>query len=304
MNKWKIAIIGAGPSGTAAAVQLEHYGVSPLLLDKKGEAGGLIENARAIDNFPLLPAGLPGCSLAAMIRSKCLELEIDVAETAIEKISLEPNGRFSLTSEGGADFQSDLDAILVAAGTAPLKIDAMGIRELEGKRVFYEIVDLRKTGAPQKIAVIGSGDAAFDYALNLATHSGVDVGIFIRNDREKCIPALAAECRANQHISIAYNHELSRVEENGSEISLRFDSPSEPIEYRCDAMLAAVGRKSNLPGLVPEVDIGSITQTGSTNIPGLFAAGDTRRGHARQLAIAMGDGTAAAMEIVRYLEDR
>ena len=123
MNEWKIAIIGAGPAGTAAAVQLEHYGISPLLLDKKGKAGGLIENAHAIANFPLLPAGLPGCSFTAMIRSKCRELEIDVVETTIEKISLEPNGGLSMISEGCADPESDFDAVLVAAGTTPLKID-------------------------------------------------------------------------------------------------------------------------------------------------------------------------------------
>ena len=136
------------------------------------------------------------------------------------------------------------------------------------------------------------------------TDPGAEVGIFIRKDRGKCIPALAAACRAHRSINIAFNRELSRIEENGSGISLRFDSPSGPIEYSCDALLGAVGRKSNLPGLVPEIDIGSITPAGSTNVPGLFAAGDTRRGHARQLVIAMGDGTAAAMEIIRYLEDR
>lgn len=301
MNKSKVAIIGAGPSGAAAAVQLEHYGISPLLLDKKGEAGGLIENAHAIYNFPLLPAGLPGCSFTAMIRSKCRELEINVVETTIEKISLEPDGNFSLISEGGAVPESDLDAVLVAAGTAPLKIDAEGIGELEGKRVFYEIVDMKKTDALQNVAVIGSGDAAFDYALNLAANRGAEVRIFIRKDREKCNPPLAVACRADQRINIDYNHELSRVEENGSEISLHFDSHSGPIEYECDALLGAIGRKSNLPDLVREIDIGSITQAGSTNIPGLFVAGDTRRGRARQLAIAMGDGTAAAMEIIKYL---
>ncbi len=304
MNEGEIAIIGAGPSGSAAAVQFKHYGISPLLLDKKGEAGGLIENARSIDNFPLFPAGLPGSSFTAMIRSKCRELEIDVIETTVDRISLEPSGRFTLISKGDADSLSGFGAVLVAAGTTPLKIDADGAEELEGKRVFYEIVDLNNAGAPSKTAILGSGDAAFDYALALAIHPGAEIRIFIRKGREKCLPVLAAACRADQRINVDYDHELSRIEENGPEILLRFDSPAGSIEYRCDAMLCAIGRKSNLPGLMPGIDIGGISPEGTTNIPGLFAAGDTRRGHARQLAIAMGDGTAAAMEMIRYLGDR
>jgi thioredoxin reductase (NADPH) len=304
VNRGKVVIIGAGPSGTAAAVQLERHGISPLLLDEKGEAGGLIENAHAIDNFPPLPAGLPGNSFVAMIRSKCRELDIEVTEASIEKITPEPDGRFSLIPRGCADIESDFDAVLVAAGTSPSKIEAEGAGELEGTRVFYEIVDLKKAGVPARTAIVGSGDAAFDYALGLVAHSDAEVRIFIRSEKEKCLPTLAASCRAARRIGIDYCHALSTVEESGSGIVLRFDSPSGPVEYLCDALLGAIGRRSNLHGLAPEIDLETISPSGATNIPGLFAAGDTRRGHARQLIIAMGDGTAAAMEIVRYLEGR
>jgi len=303
MSGKKIAIVGAGPAGTAAAVQLARYGIAPLLFDMKGRAGGLIENAHAIENFPLLPAGLPGASFAALLRSRCLALGIDVIETVIEEISPEPGGRLSLISKDCVETESGLHAVLVAAGTTPMKIDAKLTEGLGDRRVFYEIVDMNKAVEPRRTAVIGSGDAAFDYALSLASRPGAEIGIFIRNDRAKCIPALAAACRDNPHISIDFNHELSRIEEEGEGISLRFDSPAGAREYPCDAVLAAVGRRSNLPDLAPEIDMDRISPSGTTNIPGLFAAGDIRRGDARQLAIAMGDGTAAAMEIIRYLED-
>ena len=300
MSGKKIAIVGAGPAGVTAAVQFARYGIAPLLFDVKGEAGGLIENANAIENFPPLPAGLSGGSFASLLRSRCRLLEIEVIGAAVERVSVEPDGRFSLISRDGVEAETGIHALLLAAGTTPVKIHAE--RELEGRRVFYEIVALKKAIAPRRTAVIGSGDAAFDYALNLADQAGAEVGIFIRKSRAKCIPALACACRRNPNISIDFNHELSRIEEEGGEVLLRFNSPAGASEYRCDALLAAVGRRSNLLDLAPGIDMDHISPGGATNIPGLFAAGDTRRGNARQLAIAMGDGTAAAMEIIRYLE--
>ena len=88
MSGKKVAIVGAGPAGVTAAVQLRRYGISPLLFDKKGDAGGLIENAYTIENYPLLPAGLSGGSFATLLRSRCRDLEIDVIGSTIEQISI------------------------------------------------------------------------------------------------------------------------------------------------------------------------------------------------------------------------
>lgn len=303
MSEKKIAIVGAGPAGVTAAVQLRRYGISSLLFDSKGRAGGLIENANAVENFPLLPAGMTGLSIADLLRSRCLDLRIDVIDRAIERVSVEKDGRFTLTSRGGTTVETGIQALLLAAGTKPVKIDGWGAEELEGRRFFYEIVELRKVITPRRTAVIGSGDAAFDYALNLAADFDSEVRIFMRKDRAKCIPVLETACCGNPRISIDYTHELSGVEERGGELSLHFESPVGTMEYRCDALLAATGRRSTLPDFAPEVAMDSITSSGATNIPGLFVAGDIRRGNARQLSIAMGDGMAAAMEIVRYIED-
>ena len=304
MSGKKVAIVGAGPAGVTAAVQLRRYGISPLLFDKKGDAGGLIENAHTIENYPLLPAGLSGGSFATLLRSRCRDLEIDVIGSTIEQISIGADGRFALISKGGLEEETEIHALLLAAGTKPAKIDAERIESLEGRRVFYEIVDLKKAMTPRRTAIIGSGDAAFDYALNLAGGAGTEAGIFIRKDRAKCLSVLESACRDNPRISIDCNHKLSRIDEHDGGLSLHFESPAGARKFRCDALLAALGRRSNLPDLVPEIDMDRIAPSGATNVPGIFTAGDIRRGHARQLAIAMGDGAAAAMEIARYLEDK
>ncbi|MCK4305944.1 MAG: FAD-dependent oxidoreductase, partial [Candidatus Eisenbacteria sp.] len=63
MRTERIAIIGAGPAGCAAAVQCKRLGISPLLVDRTGNAGGSIANAHLIENYPGLDP-LPGPEFA------------------------------------------------------------------------------------------------------------------------------------------------------------------------------------------------------------------------------------------------
>jgi thioredoxin reductase len=304
MSEKKVAIVGAGPAGVTAAVQLRRYGISPILFDSKGRAGGLIENANAVENFPLLPAGTPGLSIADLLRSRCIDLRIDVVDRAIERVTVEKDGRFALASGGGIMVEKGIHALLLAAGTKPVEIDGLEVGELEGRLVFYEIVELRNRVAPLKTAVIGSGDAAFDYALTLAMEPNAEIGIFMRSGRARCNPSLEAACRDNPRVEIVRDHGLSRALELDGGLSLLFETSSGPRELRADALLVAIGRRSNLPDLLPGIDMDRIAGSGATGIPGIFAAGDIRRGDARQLAIAMGDGAAAAMEIAAYIGEQ
>ena len=59
MNPDEVVIIGAGPAGITAAIQLKRYGI-PFVLMEKNRAGGLLWNANLVENYPGFPAGVSG----------------------------------------------------------------------------------------------------------------------------------------------------------------------------------------------------------------------------------------------------
>ena len=59
MNKEEVIIVGAGPAGLATALQLERYGIKPLVVEKE-HLGGLLHNANLVENYPGFPGGIPG----------------------------------------------------------------------------------------------------------------------------------------------------------------------------------------------------------------------------------------------------
>ena len=62
VEKTQVIIIGAGPAGMAAAIQLKRYGITPLVFEKN-RAGGLLWNANSVENYPVFPAGFQGLLL-------------------------------------------------------------------------------------------------------------------------------------------------------------------------------------------------------------------------------------------------
>ena len=65
MSVYGVAIIGAGPAGLAAAIQLQRYGIDALLLEAEA-VGGLLRNANLVENYPGFPQGIPGMELARL----------------------------------------------------------------------------------------------------------------------------------------------------------------------------------------------------------------------------------------------
>ncbi len=63
MKEYQVIIIGAGPAGLAAAIQLQRQGIPALILER-GQIGGLLNNAYWVENYPGFPEGITGAELA------------------------------------------------------------------------------------------------------------------------------------------------------------------------------------------------------------------------------------------------
>jgi thioredoxin reductase len=192
-------------------------------------------------------------------------------------------------------------SLILATGTSPKRLSCPGIASLMGDRVFSEIVEMPLAMIRRKrIVVIGGGDAAFDYAMNL-TERGAYVTIIARSEPE-CLPLLRARAEANK-ITVVIGVAVDRMQRTDGKVTVRCRDNSGARELLADYILVACGREPNMDVLSPSLRkrTGKMKRIPETGVPGLFIAGDVTRGKHRQTTIAVGDGVLAAMMVDEYL---
>jgi thioredoxin reductase (NADPH) len=193
-------IIGAGPAGVAATVQLQRYGLDFIVFEK-GPVGGLLNNANLVENYPGFPDGIPGRQLVAFLNESTDRLGDRLVRKAVE--SLDFDGQYFKLRTDQDSFRSRTS--IIASGTKPRLWTGTQIPESVGDRVFYEIFPIIDS-SDKTIAIVGAGDAAFDYALNLTRdNQGNRVTILNRGSETKCLPLLKERAAASEHIDYRNN---------------------------------------------------------------------------------------------------
>lgn len=294
----RVVIVGAGPAGAAAAIFLKRAGFEPLLLEES-EPGGLLREANLVENYPGFPDGVVGRELASLIAEQLRRLEVRVVRTTATKVNAAGQSFRTRTSDG--DCISD--AVVIATGTEPRKTDLPGADAIEGKSLFYGVSSLSSDEVDGKrISILGGGDAAFDYAINLSDKGG-SVTILSRSE-PTCLQLLTERVRERK-IDVLTGCEARSVRETPEGAAITCEGDNCPEEIACDLVLVAHGRKPRLDILDPGLRRRAVTDNPpETGVSGLFLAGDVVRGKNRQAAIAAGDGVLSAMLIERYLKDR
>jgi thioredoxin reductase (NADPH) len=290
-----IAVIGAGPAGIAAAIQLKRYNIECLLFEKD-RPGGLLKNAHLVENYPGFPRGITGPRLVTLLEDHLDAYKINVLNEEVETVEYQEEERCFLIATANARYYSQ--AVVVASGTVPQELDWVEpLPSQLRKNVFYEVHPIvREKG--KRVLIMGAGDAAFDYALNLA--AGNDVIIANRGEQVKALPLLVERAAANPRITYYKDTEVTRiVQGHAKELLIVLSTQSAhdaPQEIEADFLVCAIGR-------VPQTDFytPSLTRMKEELIcQGVFyEIGDVVNGIFRQTAIACGNGIQTAMKIQR-----
>ena len=161
------------------------------------------------------------------------------------------------------------------------------------QKVFYEVYPLKNI-KDKVIAIIGAGDAAFDYALQVAAYN--KVMIYNRTDKTRCLPLLQLRAKENPRISYLDNTVLNQITEDQTSTCLQlFFQTNDGMESRlADYVIFATGRRPELSFADPFIHkhLDELQEDGK-----LFLIGDVKNDLYRQASIAAGDGIRAAMEI-------
>ena len=290
---YSVVIIGAGPAGLAAAMQLSRQGHQPLVLERK-QVGGLLWNANLVENYPGFPRGIRGPELVALFQKQAKTLGVRIAFEEAHLAGLESD-LFRIGTE-----KRELAARFLVAATGtrakvlPPAMLGTGLEE----RIFSEVYPLLGSKG-NKVIILGGGDAAFDYAINLAREN--QVVILNRGKEIKALSLLFERAAAHPQITYHSQAQLQSLQEGQEgQLQLSVSFSGEIRELEGDYLIAAIGREPEL-GFTTASIMEEIQESPIANR--LYLIGDLQNGQYRQTAIAVGDGIRAAMEIDQYLSE-
>ncbi len=297
-----VVVVGAGPAGLAASIQLARTGLSFRLLEAT-TAGGLLRQAHLVENYPGMEP-MSGPRLVEKMLTHARELGVHPESWRVDSVSLLRQGVLLIS---GDRTPIRTRAVLLSTGTQPRKAGFTGEDELHGRGLFYHVRTLLAApgSAPgDRVAVIGAGDAAFDQACTLLQMER-RVTMLMRGSRPVAM-GLLVERAKRMGLQLEPGLSLKEAAPVGSAILLHLDGGHGSLEV--DQVLVSVGRIPALPGLPDRLcshPPNRIQSQGKPPIHGavpcVHLAGDVKQGYLRQAAIAAGDGLATAMRLIANL---
>ena len=295
-----LLIIGAGPAGLAAAVMARRAGLDPLVLEK-AHSGGTLRTARWVENYPGFPQGVEGWHLAEQIVHQADTFQVRAVRAVVSRIERLPGGGFALDT-GTSQLQAK--AVIAAWGARWRALGILGEAEAMGSRVFNTMADYTEVAgqniAKRDILVIGGGDVALDQAMALADR-GARVTLAVRSGRLAAAEHLVHQIE-RARVSVRLNCVAESFDLAANALRVACSEEGQVREDAYHAVLVCAGREPDT-SLLPAAagDPLQADAWGRTRLPGLYVAGDLRRGPDRHTAIAVGDGQAAALDAIRYI---
>lgn len=290
MEHKKVAIVGAGPAGVTAAIQLKRYRIDFVIFEKEA-IGGLLRNAYCVENYPGFPSGIKGTDLVRQFEKQLLSHDIQI--TFEEVRSLTYQKQHYLIETNRSAMTSDM--VVIGSGTKPKTIHGLTLPESLQGQVLYEIVPILKM-KNKRIVIVGAGDGAFDYALNLSQNNHVT--ILNRSGSARCLPLLRERVEKSRKISYLKRAIVEDVDRIDSQIRLIYRQDNRSNQIDSDYLVLAIGREPCLDFLEDGL---KHRMNDLKKKDRFFMIGDVRNDLYRQTGICVGDGIKAAMTIYQKL---
>ncbi len=300
---YDIAIIGAGPAGLAAAIYGQRAGLNTITFEANVH-GGQIINTPEVENYPAL-GKVSGVEYAMGIYEQAVGFGATIEYKAVVDVDLEGEVK-TLKCNDGSEYQAK--TVIIATGVVRRKLEIPGEDRFLGAGVSYCATCDGLFFKDKTATVVGGGNTALEDAVYLA---GICEKVYLIHRRDEFRGARheVEKVLANPKIEILYDTIPLAIEGQGNVSTLKVKNvkTEEEKTLYTSAVFVAVG-------LVPQNDIfaGKVDMDSgyiaagedcTTNIPGVFVAGDTRTKSLRQLVTATADGAIAATAAAHYLDN-
>lgn len=299
-----LVIIGAGPAALSAAVYTTREDLDTVLFEK-GIIGGLAAVTDWVDNYPGFSKGISGLDLAEELRKQAERFGADIRLGEVTKITDKGKTKVLETTDGDVETR----AVLIATGSDYKKIGVPGEQEYYARGVHYCATCDGAFYRDKKLVVVGGGNSAVQEALFL-TKFASHIDLLVRSTI-KASDVLIQELEDNKKITVHLATTTDEiVGEDNKVVKVKATKDGKPIEVETDGVFVFVGLKPNT-GFAKESGI-KLDEIGlvksdvmqSTNVKGVFVAGDVRAGATMQIASAVGEGATAALRIREFLETK
>jgi len=296
---YDVIIVGGGPAGLAAAIYASRMNMKTLVLEGN-MPGGRVNEAPLIENFPGFPDGISGFELAdRMLRqAKSFGAEIKFPE---EVLDMELKGTVkSVTTRNNKYYAY---SVIITTGTQRKKLRVPGEIEFLGRGVSYCAICDAPLFESKRVAIVGLNNEALEDALYLSNFAEKII-IVAHDEGKKVEDDILQKCRRKQNIEF----KDAKVKSINGDIyvkSITLVSQAGEEEIPVDGIFIILGnvpttnvvRKAGI--VVDERGCIRVNRAQSTNIKGVFAAGDCTCG-GMQVATAIGEGAMAALQAYRY----
>lgn len=297
-------IIGSGPAGLTAGIYGKRAQLDILVIEKNPMSGGQIINTYEVDNYPGMP-GITGFDLASQFREHCDKLGVEFVEGEVTRADIDD--KIKKVWVDTQEYQAK--TVIVAGGAVNRKLRIPGEVEFAGKGVSYCATCDGAFFRNQDVVVVGGGDVAVEDAIFLA-RGCKKVYLIHRRDSLRAAKTLVTRLESLENVEIIWDSVVEKVEGADFVESVCIKNLKTGMEQTLDiqGVFVAVGTVPNteIYGESLKLDASGYIVAGEdckTNLEGVYAAGDIRTKHLKQIITAAADGANAITTVERYLND-
>ena len=302
----KVVVIGSGCAGWTAALYAARANLKPLVLTGN-QPGGLLTTTSIVENFPGFPEGVDGFELMTRMQKQAERFGARVQFGNVEKADLSKRP-FALMVDGTP---METQTLIIATGASHRHLGLDSEHLLENKGVTYCATcdGALPMFRNQPLVVVGGGDSACEEATYL-TRFGSTVYLIHRRDSLRASKIMAERTLANPKIKPVWDSVVTEVLDTrlNKVTGVRLKNVKSGAEsvLDCSGVFVAIGHLPNTQIFKGQITLDEngyiVPKNGaSTNVPGVFVAGDCADHVYRQAITAAGMGCAAAIEAERFL---
>lgn len=305
-DPFDVLVVGGGPAGAAAAVYAARKGIRTGVATER--FGGQVLDTMGIENFVSVPY-TEGPKLATALEQHVHEYEVDVMKLQrASKIvaAAEPGGLVTVELDSGATLSSR--TVVISTGARWRSMNVPGEQEYRNKGITYCPHCDGPLFKDKRVAVIGGGNSGVEAAIDLA---GVveHVTLFEFDSQLRADEVLQRKLRSMPNTEIVVNALATEVIGDGRRVTnLVYTDRTDDITHNVDleGVFVQIGLLPNTEWLEGAIELSPrgevvIDDHGRTSMPGVFAAGDCTTVPYKQIVIALGAGSTAALSAFDHI---
>ena len=305
----KVLILGSGPAGYTAAIYAARAMLKPVLVFGS-EPGGQLTTTTDVENFPGYSKVIQGPWLMEEMKGQAKAVGTEMIQDHIKKVDLSKKP-FEAIGDSGQVYTAD--SFIVSTGAQARWLNLKSEQEYRGFGVSACATCDGFFFKEKQVAVVGGGNAAVEEAMFL-TKFATKVKLIHRRDKLRAENLLQKKLKENPKIEIIWDSVLEEVmgdkdPKGVTGIKIKNVKTNKSSEIKLHGLFIAIGHDPATSLFKGQLDMDKegylITKPDSTttNIPGVFAAGDVKDKVFRQAVTAAGMGCMAALEAEKYIAE-